>query len=201
MFICLYVNDYFGLDFGPLMTTGFNSRLYLSMSIQLFGYIRFIHFIYLLPIYNSSFLSHQFGFRHQHSTIQQVNRIEQNVNETFEHKEYCTEIFLDVRQTFDKVWHSGLLYKIKKFPPKKFFVILKSYLGIISSFTQEFNRVVSLAQYHIYFYQRYTDTRKYKRRIICWWYSSINLIRTRDPVPAIHLSPQFVNEIYLLQYI
>jgi hypothetical protein len=27
-----------------------------------------------------------------------------------ENKEYCSAAFLDISQTFDKVWHPGLLY-------------------------------------------------------------------------------------------
>jgi hypothetical protein len=26
----------------------------------------------------------------------------------------CTSVFLDIQQAFDKVWHKGLLYKLKK---------------------------------------------------------------------------------------
>lgn len=38
-------------------------------------------------------------------------------------------MFLDVSQAFDKVWHSGLLYKMKNILPLKFFHLLKSYLS------------------------------------------------------------------------
>jgi hypothetical protein len=38
-------------------------------------------------------------------------------------------VFLDVSQTFDRVWHSGLLYKIKQFLPPPYFFLLKSYLS------------------------------------------------------------------------
>ena len=37
-------------------------------------------------------------------------------------------MFLDVAQAFDKVWHAGLLYKIKKALPGPYYLILKSYL-------------------------------------------------------------------------
>jgi len=41
---------------------------------------------------------------------------------------YCSAIFLDVSQAFDKVWHRGLLYKIKKRFPTDLYIIIKSYL-------------------------------------------------------------------------
>jgi retron-type reverse transcriptase len=37
-------------------------------------------------------------------------------------------VFLDVAQAFGKVWHAGLLYKIKKVFPGPYYLILKSYL-------------------------------------------------------------------------
>ena len=37
-------------------------------------------------------------------------------------------MFLDVKQAFDKVWHKGLLYKIKKLFPDHYYWIFKSYL-------------------------------------------------------------------------
>jgi hypothetical protein len=41
---------------------------------------------------------------------------------------YCAGLFLDVAQAFDKVWHDGLLFKIKKFMPYQLFLIIKSFL-------------------------------------------------------------------------
>jgi len=41
---------------------------------------------------------------------------------------YCSAIFLDVSQAFEKIWHRGLLYKIKNRFPINLYVIIKSYL-------------------------------------------------------------------------
>lgn len=71
---------------------------------------------------------HQFGFRNQHSTIEQVHRIVNAIKRTFEEKKYCSAVFLDITQAFDKVWHDGLIYKIKELLPKKFHSILGNYL-------------------------------------------------------------------------
>jgi hypothetical protein len=38
-------------------------------------------------------------------------------------------VFLDVQQAFDKVWHEGLLYKLKTYLPERFYIILKFYLN------------------------------------------------------------------------
>jgi hypothetical protein len=54
--------------------------------------------------------NHQFGFRQQHSTIEQTHRIVRQKNEALEHKQYCSPAFLGIAQAFDKVWHTGLLY-------------------------------------------------------------------------------------------
>ena len=71
---------------------------------------------------------HQFGFRKQHSAIEQIHRITHNISQTLEKKKYCSAVFLDIQQAFDKVWHDGLLYKLKKILPHTYYSILKFYL-------------------------------------------------------------------------
>jgi hypothetical protein len=48
--------------------------------------------------------------------------------ESMDGKKLCTAVFLDIQQAFDKVWHKGLLYKIKKRLPSQIFLLLKSCL-------------------------------------------------------------------------
>lgn len=72
---------------------------------------------------------HQFGFRHEHSTIQQCHRLVDVINKAMEDKKYCCAVFLDAQQAFDKVWYQGLLFKIKKSFPHQYFLLLKSYLA------------------------------------------------------------------------
>ena len=72
---------------------------------------------------------HQFGFREGHSTIQQCHRIVHAIRDGLENKKVCAAVFLDIQQAFDKVWHQGLLYKIKKIMPSQLFLLLKSYLS------------------------------------------------------------------------
>jgi len=43
-------------------------------------------------------------------------------------QQYCSTVFLDVSQAFDKVWHQGLLLKIKQTLSPGYFKLLQSYL-------------------------------------------------------------------------
>jgi hypothetical protein len=42
--------------------------------------------------------------------------------------QYCSAAFFEISQAFDKVWHTGLLYKLRRSLPLNYFLILKSYL-------------------------------------------------------------------------
>ncbi|KAL4089428.1 hypothetical protein QTP88_024463 [Uroleucon formosanum] len=50
------------------------------------------------------------------------------ISTALENKGYCSGLFLDIAQAFDKVWHDGLLYKLKLFMPALYYLIIKSYL-------------------------------------------------------------------------
>jgi hypothetical protein len=56
----------------------------------------------------------QFGFRRDHSTVQQCHRITDVIKKALENQQYRTAAFLDVTRAFDRVWHKGLLVKIKR---------------------------------------------------------------------------------------
>jgi hypothetical protein len=71
---------------------------------------------------------YQFGFREHHSTIQQTHRIVNKIAASLEEKQYCTAAFLDIDQAFDKVWHTGLLCKLKNELPSPYYLLLKSYI-------------------------------------------------------------------------
>lgn len=78
---------------------------------------------------NNIIPEHQFGFRRHHGTPEQCHRVVNFIIDSFERREYCSAVFLDIQQAFDKVWHHGLLYKIKKIFPSPIYLILKSYLA------------------------------------------------------------------------
>ena len=71
---------------------------------------------------------HQFAFRKQLSTIKQIHRITHSISQTLEKKKYCSSVFLDIQQAFDKVRYEGLLHKLKKILPHTYYSILKSHL-------------------------------------------------------------------------
>ena len=60
---------------------------------------------------------YQFGFRNGHGTIEQIHRIVHKINNDLENRRYCSAAFLYIAQAFDKVWHTGLLCKIKNYLP------------------------------------------------------------------------------------
>lgn len=71
----------------------------------------------------------QFGFREGHSTIHQMMKFSEFTNRKFEEKKYVASAFLDFQQAFDKVWHDGLIFKLKKLGFPQYIVgILKSFL-------------------------------------------------------------------------
>ncbi|KAF0718979.1 Uncharacterized protein FWK35_00025419 [Aphis craccivora] len=70
----------------------------------------------------------QFGFRERHSTIHQIQRLTDCISNSLEKKEYCSAVLLDIAQAFDKVWHPGLLHKLKKILPLPYYLFYKSYL-------------------------------------------------------------------------
>jgi retron-type reverse transcriptase len=45
-----------------------------------------------------------------------------------ENKAHCSVAFVDISQAFDKVWHTGSLYKLKHAFPHPEYTLLKSYL-------------------------------------------------------------------------
>lgn len=85
----------------------------------------------ILPLLeeNGAVPKHQFGFRKHHSTIEQVHRVCDKIRHSLETKQYCSAVFLDIQQAFDKVWHKGLLSKIKTYLPHTFYNLMKSYLS------------------------------------------------------------------------
>jgi len=71
----------------------------------------------------------QFGFRSNHSTVQQLFRITEHISTSFEKHCHTGAVFIDVSKAFDKVWHEGLLFKLKSFnTPKYLFNIINSFL-------------------------------------------------------------------------
>ena len=83
----------------------------------------------ILPFFDSQGVipQYQFGFRSLHSTVQQCLRITDTISSSLERGQYCGGVFLDVAQAFDRVWHPGLLFKLKHILPSTYYLIFRSY--------------------------------------------------------------------------
>lgn len=102
----------------------------------------------LLPLLEEKCIipDHQFGFRHKHGTPEQCHRIINAIRYSLENKMYCSAVFLDIQQAFDKVWHSGLLYKLKNILPAPFYTFFLSYLSNRSFYVKVNNDFSSIYQ-------------------------------------------------------
>lgn len=72
--------------------------------------------------------NHQFGFRREHGTEQQLFRVTQFILKSFEDRQVCSAVYIDISEAFDRVWHEGLLCKLTKLLPSNLFKVLQSYL-------------------------------------------------------------------------
>jgi hypothetical protein len=61
--------------------------------------------------------------------LRQVHRVTSVIQNAMEANQYCTAPFLDISQAFDKVWHEGLLCKLKTLFPDSIYQTLISYLA------------------------------------------------------------------------
>jgi len=72
--------------------------------------------------------THQFGFRLNHGTDQQLARVTQFIMRAYEERKFCSAIFIDVKEAFDRVWHAGLLNKLSKLLPANLHRLIENYL-------------------------------------------------------------------------
>ncbi|GFV70331.1 RNA-directed DNA polymerase from mobile element jockey [Trichonephila clavipes] len=78
---------------------------------------------------NKILISQQHGFRPQLSTSHQLLRVVEYAKSGFKEKKYTGAVFLDIQKAFDRVWHTGLLYKLIKInAPPQLILIIKSFL-------------------------------------------------------------------------
>ncbi|KAI8126988.1 putative RNA-directed DNA polymerase from transposon X-element [Lucilia cuprina] len=87
---------------------------------------------------NSILSKSQFGFRKEHSTTHQINRIKNKIINNITTKRSTGMILLDIEKAFDTVWHKGLLYKLLEANVPKYLC------GLIDSFLDSRNFCVAL---------------------------------------------------------
>ncbi len=80
---------------------------------KVFEKLLFDHIFHFLRSHNL-LNKHQSGFIPGDSTINQLIKICNNLYQCMEDGDEMIGIFLDLTKAFDKVWHKGLLYKLKK---------------------------------------------------------------------------------------
>lgn len=112
----------------PSAASSYRPISLLPISSKIFEKLLLRKFIQPEIVHKQILPDHQFGFREKHSTVEQVNRITNEVRKAFEDKKYCSAIFLDIAQAFDKVWHEGLIHKLKLILPSNIVKVLESYL-------------------------------------------------------------------------
>lgn len=80
-------------------------------------------------INNNILVDYQFGFRQNHSPVQQAIRIITDVITAYNNEQVTTMTLLDIEKAFDRVWIAGLIVKLDKlkFPPH-LIKLLHSYL-------------------------------------------------------------------------
>ncbi|GFY19421.1 probable RNA-directed DNA polymerase from transposon X-element [Trichonephila clavipes] len=85
----------------------------------------------------------QHRFRPRLSTTHQLLRVVEYIKDGIDGNQYTAAVFLDIQKAFDRVWHTGLLFKLitYKIPPP-LILLLKSYISD-RSFTVKINRTFS----------------------------------------------------------
>ena len=72
-------------------------------------------YIFNFLLDNSLIYKYQSGFMRGHSTVHQLIEIYHNICLSLENREVMCTAFCDISKAFDKVWHRGLLKKLKAY--------------------------------------------------------------------------------------
>lgn len=92
---------------------------------------------------NNIIIPEQFGFRHKHSTTHQLLRMAEYISDGLSNRAHTGGLYLDIAKAFDRVWHSGLIYKLIQLQvPDKHIHLIHSYLSN-RSFTVRHNKSYS----------------------------------------------------------
>ena len=72
------------------------------------------NFLYNFLVANGLLNEHNSGFRKNDSTINRLIALLDTCHKGLDEKEEVILILLDISKAFDKVWHPGLLFKLKQ---------------------------------------------------------------------------------------
>ena len=80
---------------------------------------------------NKLFSNSQSGFRSNRMTTEQLLRLSEESHNSFKQKKITAALFLDAEAAFDKCWHNGIRFKLKKnlHLPHRFIRVLSSFLS------------------------------------------------------------------------
>ena len=120
------------------MTLGVNcpiSLLYVSYKIL----ERLIH-SRVDPIIDPHLPPEQAGFRRGQSTLEQVTRMSQDIEDCFEDKKKAGTVFIDLTAAYDTVWHQGLACKLLRLLPNRHMVKMMMELIYNHNFTFTYGR-------------------------------------------------------------
>ena len=70
--------------------------------------------MYNFLICNNLIYSNQSGFLTGHSTVYQLISLYHQIIQSFDNKTQTCVIFCDISEAFDRVWHKGLIFKLKQ---------------------------------------------------------------------------------------
>ena len=70
--------------------------------------------MYNFLITNNLICSNQSGFLSGHSTVYQLISLYHQLVQSFDNKSQTCVIFCDISNAFERVWHKGLIFKLKQ---------------------------------------------------------------------------------------